>query len=125
MAPLVLQTKLGVAGRIGPGVQWWPWISLRDEVAALVYLLENPLTRGVYNLVGPTPARATEVTETLAKLLSRPHWLGLPTLAIKALMGQAGVNLLLSSQKVSPKRLLEAGFAFQDTRVEDALRHII
>lgn len=125
MAPLAFQTKLGVAGRIGPGTQWWPWISVRDEVEALIYLIENPLTSGPYNLVGPTAATSEEVTRTLAELLRRPYWLGLPTLAIRVLMGEAGVNLLLTSQKVTPQKLIDAGFRFQDTRVKDALAQIV
>lgn len=125
MAPLRLQTLLGVAGRVGAGEQWWPWISLRDEVRALTHLVESDTARGAYNLVGPTSARSVEVTRALASLMKRPHWLGLPTVAIKALMGEAGEQLLLSSQKVIPQRLLEAGFEFVDQSVESALRQIV
>ena len=124
MAPLRLQTFLGVAGPIGSGSQWWPWISLRDEIAALVFLVENPLAKGAFNLVGPAPARSSEVTKELASQMRRPHWLGLPTFAISLLMGEAGRELLLASQKLSPTRLEAAGFSFFDESVESAISHI-
>lgn len=123
MAPLRLQTFLGVAGPIGTGQQWWPWISYRDEIRALVFLLENQELTGAFNLVGPTPARAVEVTKALAKLMRRPHWLGLPTWAVR-LMGEAGPEILLSSQRILPTRLLEAGFHFEHSTIADAIAEI-
>lgn len=124
MAPLRLQTLLGVGGKIGPGSQWWPWISLHDEVRALAFLMTHKKASGAYNLVGPTPATAADVTRELARLMRRPHLIGLPAFAIKALMGEAGEHLLLSSQKIHPTRLLEAGFTFDDVTVADALRRM-
>ena len=125
LAPLRLQTMLGVGGPIGSGQQWWPWISLRDEVDALVFLLEQPALEGPYNLAGPTPARAKDVTQALARAMKRPHWLGLPEFAVKLLLGEAGRELLLSSQKVLPNRLVEAGFEFSDDTVQSALSQVI
>lgn len=125
MAPVRLQTLLGVAGPVGRGNQWWPWISLRDEVRALCHLVESDEAVGAYNLAGPASARSLEVTKTLATLMKRPHWLGLPALAINTLMGEAGRELLLSSQRVVPAQLLADGFNFLDETVTDALRQIV
>ena len=125
MAPLRLQTLLGAAGPIGSGRQWWPWISLRDEVAALVFLIENPLAKGPYNLVGPQPAQSVEVTRELARQMRRPHWLGLPALAISMLMGEAGRELLLTSQKIEPTSLERSGFSFSDESLESAIGQIV
>lgn len=124
MASLRLQTALGVGGKIGPGTQWWPWISLHDEVRALVFLITHNKASGPYNLTGPQPARSAEVTRTLAKRMRRPHLIGLPTFAIKLLLGEAGEHLLLSSQKVLPSRLLDAGFSFDDDTLDKALSRI-
>ena len=121
MAPLRLVTLLGVGGPIGRGNQWWPWISLDDEVDALVFLLEHQTLTGPVNLVGPTPATANDVTRGLARLLKRPHWLGLPEFAVKIVLGQAGRELLLASQKVVPSRLQDAGFEFSDQTITEAL----
>ena len=125
MAPLRLQTLLGVGGKTGPGTQWWPWISLLDEVRALAFLAEHSTAEGPYNLVGPTPVRSVELTRELARLLRRPHLIGLPTFAINALMGEAGRHLLLSGQKVHPKKLTEAGFVFEHPTVSDALEWML
>jgi uncharacterized protein len=125
MAPLKLQTALFVGGKTGPGSQWWPWISLHDEIRAIMHLITNDRTTGPHNLVGPTPAMSHEVTQTLAKLMGRPHLIGLPTFAIKTLMGEAGEHLLLSSQKISSKKLQDSGFVFDDVTIEDALSRIL
>lgn len=125
LAPLRLQTMLGVGGPIGSGQQWWPWISLRDEVDALVFLLEHPTLEGAYNLAGPTPARATEVTTALAQAMKRPHWLGLPEFAVKLLLGEAGRELLLASQKMLSTRLVEAGFNFSDSTIDGAIKQAV
>lgn len=125
MAPLRLQTALGVGGRIGPGRQWWPWISLHDEVRALQHLITHDTAHGIFNLVAPTPMTATDVTTELARRMGRPHWIGLPTFAIRLLMGRAGVELLLSSQKITPQRLLDSGFTFQDTTLDLAISRML
>ena len=125
LAPLRLQTMLGVGGPIGSGNQWWPWISLRDEVGALVFLLEHPDLEGAFNLSGPTPARASEVTKALAQAMKRPHWLGLPEFAVKLLLGEAGRELLLASQKMLPDRLTKAGFEFSDSTITGAIEQAV
>jgi uncharacterized protein (TIGR01777 family) len=125
LAPLALQTQLGVGGNIGPGTQWWPWISLHDEVRALSYLVTHDTDQTLFNLVGPTPATATDLTKELARALRRPHLLGLPTIAIKALMGEAGEELLLSSQRVINQRLDIIGFRFDDVTIADAIARML
>lgn len=125
MAPLRLQTLLGVGGRIGPGTQWWPWISLHDEVRALAYLVGHDTDQTIFNLVGPTPATSFELTRALASALTRPHWLGLPSFAIKALMGEAGEALLLTSQKVHGQTLEVIGFTFDDQTVDQAISRML
>lgn len=125
LAPLKLQTQLGVGGKIGSGNQWWPWISLHDEVRALGYLATHDTDQTIFNLVGPTPAKSAEVTATLARLLHRPHLLGLPAVAVNALMGEAGRELLLSSQRVINERLEVIGFQWEDATIEHALSRML
>jgi uncharacterized protein (TIGR01777 family) len=121
MVPLTLQTRLGVGGPIGPGTQWWPWISLRDEIRAFAHLVIHETDLSVFNLVGPEPATANDVTRELARALRKPHLIGLPTVAIKALMGEAGEQLLLSSQKIVAKTLAVTGFTWKDESVARAI----
>lgn len=125
MAPLRLQTILGVGGRIGSGNQWWPWISLHDEIRALTHVITHDSAEGAFNLVGPTPATSAEITRELAGLMRRPHLIGLPAFVIRWLLGEAGVALLLASQKIEPGRLLETGFTFEDERVATALNRML
>lgn len=125
MAPLQLQTALGVGGPVGTGSQWWPWISLHDEVRALAYLANHETTYGIFNLVAPNPATALDVTKELARKMGRPHWLGLPRFAISLLMGEAGRELLLTSQRIIPERLLASGFAFDDTTLDAAIARVL
>jgi len=120
LAPVRLLTSLGVAGPLAGGTDWWPWISLRDEVRALAFLITSQLS-GPVNLVAPSPATSGTLMHTLADLMRRPFWLPAPGFAIKLLLGQAGTELLLSSQKVVPSVLEDAGFTFRDPTVSQAL----
>lgn len=125
MAPLRLQTLLGVGGSIGRGTQWWPWISLHDEVRALAHLAVHDTDFSVFNLVGPQPATANDITRELARALRRPHLLGLPSFAIKALLGEAGVELLLTSQRITSKALQVTGFTWEDTSEGHAIARML
>lgn len=119
--PLRLLTAAGLGGRLGSGSQWWPWISLRDEVEAIVWVLDQRLT-GVVNLVGPTPATQAEVSRALAKIMKRPYWFPAPAFALRLVLRQAADEVLLVSQKVRPDALLDSGFRFSDQTIESALR---
>jgi uncharacterized protein (TIGR01777 family) len=120
LGPLRLLTKMGVAGPLAGGKSWWPWISLRDEVRAIMHLLTSEVW-GPVNLVGPESERSATVMQTLAQRLKRPFWLPAPGFAITALLGQAGKELLLSSQRIQPTVLLADGFSFLDDTVASAI----
>jgi uncharacterized protein len=109
--PLIPLTKLGLAARFGTGRQNWPWVALHDEAAAIVHLLTSGL-EGPVNIAGPTPATSQQVTDALATELGRWHPWVVPEAALK-LLGDAGHDLLLSSQNVAPERLLADGFTFR------------
>lgn len=121
LKPLEILARLGVAGPLGSGKQVWPWISLRDEAAAIAHLALNSSLSGPVNLAAPRPVSATELTETLARSLNRPFWLPAPSWAIKAALADAGKELLLSDQNVSSQLLVADGFAFRDQNVDDGL----
>jgi uncharacterized protein (TIGR01777 family) len=109
--PLIPLTRLGLAARLGSGRQHWPWVALFDEAAAIRHLLTSSLA-GVVNVVGPEPATAAEVTRALAQALGRWHPLVVPEFALR-MLGDAGKDLLLSSQLVVPERLTADGFEFR------------
>lgn len=113
-------TRLGLSGRLGTGGQHWPWISLHDEVAAIVHLLTSHLS-GPVNLAGPTPAIADRVMTAMAERMHRPYTFIVPERMLELALGRAADELLLSSQKVRPQRLLDDGFRFEHVTVEAAL----
>jgi uncharacterized protein (TIGR01777 family) len=110
--------KLGGGGRLGSGRQWWSFISLRDDVAALTFLLDH--LAGPVNLTAPTPATNAEVTTAMGRLLKRPTLLPVPAKALELALGEFSSEVL-GSARVLPNRLLEAGFVFQDPTIEQAL----
>lgn len=111
-APLHRITAAGLGGPIGSGRQFWPWVSLHDEAAAIVHLLTSSL-HGPVNLTGPTPATAAQLGARLAQNLNRPYRLPVPARLIELLLRDAGRDLLLASQEVLPERLLADGFSFR------------
>ncbi|WP_432493267.1 TIGR01777 family oxidoreductase [Kineococcus gypseus] len=103
--------KLGAGGRLGNGRHWWSLISTPDEVAALTFLLEQPLS-GPVNLACPQPARNAEVTRELGRALHRPTLLPVPAAALHVALGEFA-GQVLASQRVVPAALLGAGFRFR------------
>jgi hypothetical protein len=119
MLPLV---KLGLAGPLGNGRQWWPWITLDDEVRALQFLLDADLS-GPVNLVAPHPARNREVIAALGRALHRPTLLPAPAVALRLVLGEFAQDVL-GSQRALPSRLLGAGFDFRRASVDEAARWV-
>lgn len=116
--------KFGVGGHIGSGKQWFSWIHIEDEVRAIAFLLENEKASGAYNLTAPEPVTMKVFAKSLGKAMKRPSWLHAPSFAIKLMMGEMGKEMLLSGQRVIPKRLLDQGFTFNYNKAETALQQI-
>jgi len=124
MKPLLPLGRLGLLGPIGGGGQHWPWVSLHDEAAAIVHLLDSSLT-GPVNVVGPTPATADAVLRALATALHRPYGLPLPKRIIELTLREASRELLLSSQKVVPQKLVDDGFVFDSITATEAMNRLV
>ncbi|WP_432523072.1 TIGR01777 family oxidoreductase [Kineococcus sp. SYSU DK006] len=103
--------RLGLGGPLGSGRQWWSLISMPDEIAALQFLLEEPVA-GPVNLVCPEPATNTAVTSALGQALHRPALLPVPAPALRAVLGEFA-GQVLASQRVVPEVLQRAGFRFR------------
>ena len=117
MLPLA---RLGLAGPLGTGAQFWSWISLVDEVRALAFLVDRPDLTGPVNLAGPDPTRQRDVAEALGKLLKRPARLPAPAVALRLALGEFADDIL-ASQRVVPQRLMDAGFVFTHPDLDAAL----
>jgi uncharacterized protein (TIGR01777 family) len=125
LAKLIKPFKLYVGGYLGDGRQWFSWISLEDKVSAIRFLMENENLKDVFNLTSPQPVTMKEFCMILGKVLHRPAWLGVPGFVVRFALGEMAKEMLLSGQRVQPKRLLAAGFIFKYPDVEKALNAII
>ena len=122
LAKMLPAFRLGVAGKLGSGRQWWSWVSLRDAARAFLFAAEDEHVHGALNLAAPHPVTNAEFTRTLGRVLRRPTLLAAPAFVLRMVAGEMANEMLLASQKVVPERLLQAGFHFEDERLEPALR---
>ncbi|MDX1388430.1 MAG: TIGR01777 family oxidoreductase [Acidobacteriota bacterium] len=125
LAKMLPLFRLGLGGRLGHGRQFMSWISLDDLLRAVFFLIETETLSGPVNAVAPGAVTNAEFTRVLAKVLRRPAVFPAPALALKAAMGEMAEELLLSSTRVVPERLLDAGFEFAHPDLESALHSIL
>ncbi|THA01949.1 TIGR01777 family oxidoreductase [Rodentibacter pneumotropicus] len=100
-----------VAGPLGSGKQYWSWIALEDMVSGILFLLSHTECQGIYNFVSPQPITNQAFNQQLSQALKRCALFPAPKFALKLALGERA-NMLLESQYVFPKRLIEAGFSF-------------
>ena len=125
MSKLLPLFKLGLAGKFGSGEQYMSWISIDDEVGAILHLLEGT-TSGPVNLTAPNPVTNAEFTDVLGKVLGRPTLLPIPAFGPKLVMGGDRADaLLFDSMRVLPEALLNSGYEFAHAKLETALRSIL
>lgn len=115
-----LQFKAGLGGRIGPGTQHYPIISLRDWVGAVTFLVEHPTASGPVNLCAPTTPTNADFTRTLAGLVRRPALFAVPSPIIKVAAGAMSPEVL-GSLNLRPQALLDLGYSFADPDVDAVL----
>jgi len=115
--------RVGLAGPLGSGRQFWSWITLHDEVRALAHLVDQDLA-GPVNLVSTQPMRQSEVMKALGAVLGRPALLPAPTLALKVILGEFAGDVL-ASDRILPSVLTASGFAFDHDTIESAMRWLV
>lgn len=123
MGRLLPLFKLGLGGKLGSGAQYWPWITLTDEIAALRFMIDSDLT-GPVNLTGPKPVTNAEFTKTLGSVLGRPTLAVVPGFALKLVVGDFAEEGILAGQRAIPRVLTDAGFGFTSSTVREALEKI-
>jgi hypothetical protein len=109
----------------GSGRQWFPWISLADEIAAIRFALDNAAVSGPLNLTGPQPVTNRELTAALGRALHRPAFAFVPKIAMRIGLGEFAEEGVLASQRAVPQVLLDAGFAFADQTLDAALASML
>ncbi len=112
--------KAGLGGKLGSGAQYWSYISLRDEVAALIALLDDARFVGPVNLTAPDPVTNAEVTTAMGQVLGRPTLLPVPGFALKIALGEFSSDVL-GSQRIIPGVLESAGFTWSDPTISSAI----
>ena len=113
--------RAGLGGRLGDGRQYWSFVALHDEVAALRHLLDTDGLSGPFNLTAPHPVTNREITEAMAHVLHRPAVFAVPAPVLRTVLGEMAGDVL-GSARVLPARLLESGFRFAFPRIEGAVR---
>jgi uncharacterized protein (TIGR01777 family) len=117
LAKMLTPFKLGVGGRLGSGQQYMSWIALSDAVRGLMFMVDQRELRGPVNLTAPQPVTNAEFTRALGHALKRPTVLPVPGFAARLAFGELADVALLSGQRVLPRRLLAAGFSFEQPQL--------
>ena len=113
--------KAGLGGRFGNGRQYWSFVALHDEVAAIRHLIDTDGLSGPFNLTAPNPLTNREISAAMGRVMRRPSLFTVPAPALKLVLGEMSGDVL-GSQRVLPKRLLESGFTFAFPEIEGAIR---
>ncbi len=124
MMKLTQPFKYYLGGYIGNGKQWLPWISMEDQINAMRFLLENDKATGLFNLTAPNPVQLKTFCKHLGKAIKSPCWTFMPGCIARLLFGQKADELLLTSQKVKCKKLLDTDFEFRYKDLKSFLNDI-
>lgn len=117
--------KMGLGGKVANGKQYWPWISIDDIVRVIRFAIENPNLSGPVNVCAPQQTTNKEFTKALGRVLRKPTFFPLPSVAVTLLLGEMGQEALLTSERVEPVKLKQAGFEFKHPEIEQALRAVL
>jgi uncharacterized protein (TIGR01777 family) len=121
----VLPFRFGLGGRLGSGRQWLSWISLHDIARAYLHALTHEDLAGPVNATSPNPVTNAEFTRVLARVLGRPAFFHVPAIAPRLALGELAEELLFTSIRARPARLLETGYTFGSPDLETTLRHTL
>ena len=122
---IALPFRLGAGGPIGSGRQWMSWIALEDVTGIVSYALSNAKMTGSFNVVAPQPVRNADFGRALGRVLHRPAIFPTPAFMLRLALGEMADALLLSSQRVLPQKIEQAGYRFLQPELEGALRSVL
>lgn len=117
--------KLGLGGAMGSGRQWMSWIHMNDLIGIILHIINNKNIKGAVNGTAPNPVTNNVFSSILGRVLRRPALMPAPAFVLKMMLGEMAKELLLSGQRVMPTKILDAGYDFQYTELENALRDIV
>ncbi len=117
-------TKFGMAAALGTGKHWTSWIHLDDLCRMMLFTLKNETLKGAFNTAAPIAVSNTDFTKAMAAAMHRPAFLpNVPAFVLKLMLGEMA-QIALMSQHVSVKKITDAGFVFNFTTVEEALKDL-
>jgi uncharacterized protein (TIGR01777 family) len=120
LAKMVTPFKFFVGGPLGSGQQWMPWIHIEDEIALILFLMENANAQGSFNATAPHPVTMEEFCKGLGKVLNRPAWASVPASLLTLLLGEMA-DVVLGSQRALPKAAEKLGYSFKHPTLAEAL----
>lgn len=120
---MVLPYKLFGGGKVGSGQQWLSWIHIKDVVGGIMFAIEKKQLAGPVNFSAPEPVKMDQFGKTLAKVINKPHWMPVPSVMLKLLLGEMSI-LVLEGQRVRPEKLLSTGYVFRFPHLSAALNDI-
>lgn len=122
---MLLPFQLGLGGILGNGRQYVSWLSIDDMVAMIEFIIAHEAISGAVNMVSPEAATNYQLTKALGSALHRPTVFPMPAFVARILFGEMADELLLSSARVKPAKMLAAGYQFQHTELATALEHLL
>jgi len=121
---MMLPFSLFIGGPLGTGKQWFPWIHLEDVIAGITFLINTQNVAGPVNFSAPDAVTMEEFCRALGKALGRPSWAPVPGFVLRVVLGEMA-NMLLTGQRVIPKKLIESGYKFTFSNLSTALYEIV
>ncbi|KAA0955062.1 TIGR01777 family protein [Planococcus sp. ANT_H30] len=120
---MALPYKMFAGGTVGSGKQWLSWVHIKDVARALAFALDTDQLSGAFNVTAPSPKQMKDFGKEIAHTLGRPHWIPVPSFAMKAILGEKS-QLVLEGQRVLPTVLQQHGFQFKFSNLRSALADI-
>ena len=125
LAKMMTPVKFGIGSAIGTGRQFMPWIHIDDLCDIYIKAIEDTQMHGAYNAVAPDHKTNREFTETLARVLKKSFWFpDIPAFFIRLIFGKAS-DIILKGSRVSPEKIINAGYHFKFQVLETALVDLI
>jgi uncharacterized protein len=120
---MMIPFRLFFGGPMGSGRQWWSWITLHDQVRAILHLIDHDDVAGPVNMASPGPVRNRQFMQALGEAMGRPSWFPAPAFGLRLVLGRDAADaLLLESKRLVPAVLDRSGFTFDHPEIGVAMR---
>lgn len=122
---MLIPFKMGVGGKLGSGKQYMSWVMLEDVVNSIEFIINNKDIHGAVNIVAPTPVTNQQFTKKLGKALCRPTFFTVPSLLLKTLVPDMAKEMILSSTRAVPKKLIDSDYRFSYPNLDNVFKDLL